>query len=81
MLFRSVAEVMGPGAILYLTTPDAGHWRVPRDFVSWSAVSPPLHVTYFSREGLRRILERHGLQILYFQIAVKPGIKILARKA
>lgn len=77
---EAVAKVMNPGAILYLTTPDAGHWRVPKSFSSWSMVCPPQHVTYFSREGLRRIFERHRLRILSFQLAMKPGIKVLAWK-
>lgn len=67
-------------ALLYLTTPDAGHWRVPSDFLSWEHVKPPEHISYFTKDTLRRFLTEHGFEILKFEINLKPGIKALARK-
>lgn len=67
-------------ALLYLTTPDAGHWRVPSDFLSWEHVKPPEHLSYFTKDNVRRFLAEHGFEILKFEINLKAGLKALARK-
>ena len=36
----SIAALMTPGAVLFLTTPDIGHWRRPRDITKWNAFAP-----------------------------------------
>lgn len=77
----AVSQAMAPDAILYVTAPDGGHKKVPEDFASWDMVCPPEHLTYFTRAGLRHLLERHGLRIEKFQLALKPGMKAIARKA
>ncbi len=77
----SLAALMAPGGILFLTTPDIGHWRRPRDLAAWDAFCPPVHCVYFNRATLARLLEKHGLRIVHRRPAFKPGIKVLARKA
>lgn len=74
-------KILSDDGILYLTTPDSGHWGVPRDFMSWDAVKPPFHITYFTRKGIRAILQRHGFEIIKFSFSLKPGLRVTARKA
>lgn len=69
-----------PGALLYLTTPDAGHWRVPRDFTKWHEVFPPQHLHYFTRDAMRRLLTAHGFEVIRFIWSPKSRLKVLARK-
>lgn len=76
----ATAKVMAPGAILYITAPDAGHFGVPKKFTDWNMVCPPEHLTYFTRKGMISLLARHGLDVETFQIAFKPGMKAIARK-
>ncbi|MFN7113010.1 MAG: class I SAM-dependent methyltransferase [Alphaproteobacteria bacterium] len=76
----STAKLLKTGGLLYLTTPDAGHFGVPRDFVQWNMVTPPNHLTLFTRKGMMALLARHGLKTERFQWAFKPGMKIFARK-
>jgi 2-polyprenyl-3-methyl-5-hydroxy-6-metoxy-1,4-benzoquinol methylase len=76
----AIAAVLKPGGLLYLTAPDGGHPLVPRKFENWGMVTPPNHLTYFTREGMRQLLGRHGLEIEGFQWAFKPGMKLFARK-
>lgn len=76
----AVAQVMNPGGVLYLTAPDGGHFAVPKNFSGWKMVTPPNHLTWFSRDGITRLLTRHGLTVEKFQIAIKPGLKVFARK-
>ncbi len=75
-----VAALVGPGGVLYLTTPDIGHWRRPREIRAWQALAPPGHCLYFNRSNLTLLLERHGFEIFKRRLAFKPGIKVLARR-
>ena len=76
----AISRLTAPGGALFVTTPDAGHWRRPRDIAAWEAFTPPGHCCFFNRENLARLLERHGFSILLYRPAFKPGIKALARR-
>ena len=76
----AIAQVMKPDGRLYLTTPDIGHWRRPKNIAQWDAFDPPAHCLYFDRASLRRLLAKHGLQILSRDLALKPGLKVLVGK-
>jgi SAM-dependent methyltransferase len=79
---RSFAEALrkltAPGGVVFVTTPDAGHLRVPRKFESWTAVKPPQHLAYFSREGLKRLFDRAGMGGFEFWMNFKAGIRMTA---
>src|SRR3546814_20871446 len=36
-----LARLMTTGGVLYLTTPDIGHWRRPRNLATWDVFTPP----------------------------------------
>ena len=74
----AIAERMRPGALLYLTTPDIGHWRRPRDVRRWDGFCPPAHCLYFNPRNLTQLLARHGFEVFRRRLALKPGIKLLA---
>lgn len=76
----AIAKVLAPDGVLYLTTPDSGHFRVPKDFASWHNVMPPEHITLFTRKGMKTLLARHGLEIEKFFFAFKDGMRLIARK-
>ncbi len=76
----AIAKLMATGGVLYLTTPDIGHWRRPRKLADWDVFTPPHHCLFFSLGNLRQLLARHGLEIYHRQWAFKPGLKVLARK-
>jgi SAM-dependent methyltransferase len=77
---RSIVELLAPGGLAYLTTPDISHWRTPRDLTKWDGLGPPSHCTYFTPQSLTGLLEEVGLSIVYRYFAFKPGIKIIAKK-
>lgn len=77
---RAIAQILNKGGLLYLTTPDGGHFSLPKDFTRWDAVRPPEHIIYFTRKGMRKLLEKHGFRIRKFFFAFKPGIQLLAEK-
>lgn len=74
-----LADLVAPQGILFLTTPDASHWRVPRDFVKWEAVTPPEHLTWFSKSHLKGLFEKLGFETA-FEFNLKPGIKMIGRR-
>ena len=77
----SIATLMAPGGTLFLTTPDISHWNRPRDLTKWDGFDPPAHRLYFSPANLARLLARHDLRVIRRRPAIKPGLKLLARKA
>jgi hypothetical protein len=77
----AMAQLMNPGGVLYLTTPDISHWRRPKRLESWDGFGPPGHCVYFSPGNLTQLLANHGLKVFHRQFAWKPGIKLFARKS
>ena len=76
----ALSSLLNPGGLLYLTAPDAGHWRVPKDLPRWNEVDPPFHVFLLCKTALNLMLPRHGLSLIRYQINLKPGLRLLARK-
>lgn len=78
--FDALSKRMNKDAILYVTTPDAGHWTVPRDFATWFAVIPPQHLLYFTKANMRAFLKEHDIEIIKFEWDLKAGLKGIGRK-
>ncbi|MBU6371408.1 MAG: methyltransferase domain-containing protein [Alphaproteobacteria bacterium] len=73
----ALARLAAPGALLFLTTPDAGHWRLPRQFATWDEVKPPEHLQWFTARHLRTLFEPEGFTVR-FETALKPGLRMIA---
>ena len=79
--FASAMErIVKPGGLLFLTTPAADHWAVPRKFTEWNEAKPPIHLILYSRDGLRRLLARHGFGAFRFEFKLKPRITLHAKR-
>jgi SAM-dependent methyltransferase len=78
--FEALAKVTRPGGRLMLTTPDAAHSAVPRDFVEWKEVIPPEHLCFFDQDTLGRMLGRHGFRIARRLFTFKPSLRVIAEK-
>ncbi len=76
----ALAQLCRPGGYLFVTTPDIGHWRVPKDLVSWNLVYPPQHVSYFTAKSLGLLLARHGFALRRKFFKLKPGLQVLAQR-
>ncbi len=76
----AIAALTQPGGLLYLTTPDIGHRRRPKDLTAWDAFCPPSHCLYFTEGSIRLLLQKHGFTHVRRRFAWKPGLKVLARK-
>jgi len=58
-----LAQLCPPGAVLLITTGDAGSWVARRRGRRWRLVHPPTHLHYFDRHTLGRLLARHGFEV------------------
>lgn len=77
---EAISKVLRKGGVLYITTPDISHFRVPRDLTKWDAYGPPSHCIFFTPNSLKGLLERFGFRILKRRIAFKPGIKLICER-
>lgn len=74
---ESLKNLLSTEGILYLTTPDAGHFRVPRNFSSWKHVHAPDHICYFNRGVLKRLFTKHGMKVIKFKWSLRTTIQAL----
>jgi SAM-dependent methyltransferase len=59
----ALSRMLGPQGILYIEEPDGNHFMLPRNFIDWEFVEPPLNFCYLSQKGLLALLARHGLKV------------------
>jgi len=76
---RDLAALLAPGGILFLTIPDAGHFRVPPRFIAWSEVTPPKHLNYFTRHALACTV-RPAWAVGDLPFRWKTGMHVVARR-
>ena len=76
----ALRNLMKVGGVLWLTTPDAGHFRVPKDFPRWKEVIPPEHVNFFNLDSLTKLLSQYDIQIEKKQLLWKPSLRVRARR-
>jgi SAM-dependent methyltransferase len=76
---RLLAGAVAPNGVLFLTTPDAGHWRVRDALLDWGEVKPPEHLTLFTRAGLCALCAPY-FRSVYFVPSAKPGVHMIARR-
>lgn len=62
-LVERVSQLLEPGGLLYITSPDIGGWAARLLGARWWGINP-LHLYYFSRPCIARLLENHGFQIV-----------------
>jgi len=78
---EAAKKVLAPGGVLYLETPDGNHFMIPSNFTRWKLVKPPAILHYFSRKGVKSLLERHGFQVEKFFFSFRPQMKVIAHIA
>jgi SAM-dependent methyltransferase len=65
LYIEKAASLLRPGGVLAITTGDIGsplaRWRKQK----WRQIHPPSHLHYFSKDTLRLLLVKYGLEVCY----------------
>ena len=62
-VIRTVRDLIRPGGLLIVNYPDIGSWIARALGRRWPFLSS-VHLYYFTRETMRRLLERHGFDVI-----------------
>ena len=62
-VIRTVRDLIRPGGLLVVNYPDIGSWIARALGRRWPFLSS-VHLYYFTRETMRRLLERHGFDVI-----------------
>ena len=84
---RAIADRLRPGGVAYIETPnvDSTVYRFGRALCAasggrpagtWHRLFPQEHIQYFRRDGLHRVAERAGLQVMMHRSRVLPPAEI-----
>ncbi len=61
---QRTSELLVPGGLLLINTPDAGSWYARMLRQNWHLIVPPEHLYYFNRKSVRLLLEKHGFSVI-----------------
>lgn len=77
---ESLAKLVAPGGVMFLTSPDSGHRTVRDKLATWDSVKPPEHLTLFTRRGIKTALKPLFKRIFILPNS-KPGLQVIAFKS
>ena len=60
---EEIRAALVPGGRLLVAVPDFGSWQAARFRQDWFGVDAPRHLTHFTRETLRKMLEKAGFRV------------------
>ncbi len=69
LFLEKISRITLPGGLIALTTGDIGSPLARRRKERWRLYHPPTHIHYFTRDNLRRFLERYGYSVLHDRTA------------
>ncbi len=63
LLLDRIRTLLGPGGLVYITTPDIGGFVARMLRAKWWGINP-LHLHYFSQATMKKLLEKHGYDVV-----------------
>ena len=76
-LLQSIKDLLASNGVVWMSTPDSGHWRTPRNLVKWKELAPPDHIGLFNRKSLDFALAKVGLKVIKQEMNLKWGLKVI----
>lgn len=77
---EALVAVLNPGAVLFFTTPDTGHFRVPRkNILQWKELRPNEHVALFNKRNMQTLLEQYQIHPFFFIPMHRANMRLYAR--
>jgi 2-polyprenyl-3-methyl-5-hydroxy-6-metoxy-1,4-benzoquinol methylase len=61
---RRLVELLKPGGMLALSTPNTGYWEAVHQPERWREFKPPAHIGFFTEATLRWMLTSCGLEVV-----------------
>lgn len=80
---KSLYEILAPGGVLLLTTPDMNHFALTKDIqklIEDKFIRPPEHLFYFNKSSIKQLFLSKGFDKIKFMLSLKPTIKMLGFK-
>jgi SAM-dependent methyltransferase len=71
LFIEKIHSDLEPGGVLALTTGDIGSINARLRGAKWRMIHPPTHLHYFSAGTIRRLLARHGFDVVHLS---HPGV-------
>jgi 2-polyprenyl-3-methyl-5-hydroxy-6-metoxy-1,4-benzoquinol methylase len=68
---QEIKQILVPGGLLVLTTPDTGHFLRFVMGKRWPMLQPMQHTVLFSRRGITEVLEKVGFRVIGVESALK----------
>ena len=66
---EKAARLLNPGGMVFLTTGDITSFNARLRGANWRQIHPPSHLHYFSRDTIKRLLERLGFKVVGIETA------------
>ena len=75
---QNLVKLLNKNAILFFTTPDTGHFTVPRDMTKWRMLSED-HVNLYNKDNLTSLFNSYNLRPIFFYPILRANIRVLVR--
>lgn len=62
---KAIRKVANEKTIFFLTTPDSGHFKMPKNLISWHEIIPVQHIRLFNKKNLAMLLKEHGFRVKF----------------
>ncbi len=76
---KSLVKLANRNAILFITTPDSGHFAVPKDISKWKELRPPKHLAIYNRKTIKKLFENYGFSKFFFVPIQRPNMRFYCR--
>lgn len=75
LLVKELKRILATDGVIHIITPDIGHWRVTKPLSNWKEIKPSEHLYYFKKITLKKLFNKHGLNIVKTDFAFKTSLK------